>query len=427
MLAKLKQVVIGKLHGARIEDAPASYLQPAWVVHADLERALTRLHCAVLVKEQRARQLWRESKLRAKQRLAQHLNAILATGGSETTSQSVATPDRIPTNLTLSPAELAKITGDDGPLRTMLMSCIGHASRFFMQQANSTHVVGAHHMQAALSRPANQGLLTVCNHVASVDDPLVVASIVPQEYYSRPSSLRWTLCATDRCFKYAALAPLFTAAKVTDVLPVQRGSGMHQPGMQAAEMKLAAGDWVHIFPEGTRSRNPEQLGPVRRGVGRLVAAAAAQGEIPPLVLPFVHSGMQEVAPVGSVLPRTGKQVYVMVGEPIPVEDLLREARTACWTDEQLYTQITARVGLQLQRMHAELTGRRHALLGGEEESDGQIQQPDDRQVASHVFGPRRQTTVQWSSKAWHSWDHVAFAMWHRAWTNAFAATPGVAM
>lgn len=116
---------------------------------------------------------------------------------------------------------------------------------------------------------------------------------------------RWTLCASDRCFKYKALAPLFTAAKV---LPVTRGGGLRQPGMTAAEARLAAGDWVHIFPEGTRNRAPDKMLPIRKGVGRLVAAAAASGELPPLVVPFVHVGMEGVMPVGSVLPATSGKV-----------------------------------------------------------------------------------------------------------------------
>ena len=41
-----------------------------------------------------------------------------------------------------------------------------------------------------------------------------------------------------------------------------------------AEARRAAGDWVHIFPEGTRSRDG-RMGPVRKGVGRLVASCAA--------------------------------------------------------------------------------------------------------------------------------------------------------
>lgn len=33
------------------------------------------------------------------------------------------------------------------------------------------------------------------------------------------------------------------------VLPVERGAGLSQPGMRAAEACLADGDWLHIFPE----------------------------------------------------------------------------------------------------------------------------------------------------------------------------------
>ena len=33
-------------------------------------------------------------------------------------------------------------------------------------------------------------------------------------------------------------------------LPVDRGSGAHQPVIGAAARRLAAGDWLHVFPEG---------------------------------------------------------------------------------------------------------------------------------------------------------------------------------
>ena len=46
-------------------------------------------------------------------------------------------------------------------------------------------------------------------------------------------------------------------------LPVERGRGMDQPGMRAAEQRLAAGHWVHIFPEGTRSPDGRSLGQLR--------------------------------------------------------------------------------------------------------------------------------------------------------------------
>lgn len=116
---------------------------------------------------------------------------------------------------------------------------------------------------------------------------------------------RWTLCASDRCFHRDLLVPFFRAAKV---LPVERGAGMFQQGLAAAEARLAAGDWVHIFPEGTRSRDG-QMGPVRKGVGRLVASCA---DARPVIVPFVHSGMQEVLPKGSLLPKANREVRAVV-------------------------------------------------------------------------------------------------------------------
>ena len=46
------------------------------------------------------------------------------------------------------------------------------------------------------------------------------------------------------------------------------------------------------------------MGAIRKGVGKLVAAC----DRPPLVVPFVHVGMEDVMPRGKVLPSVGKQV-----------------------------------------------------------------------------------------------------------------------
>lgn len=70
------------------------------------------------------------------------------------------------------------------------MYLLASASRAFMTGANTTTVQGAHHLEAALSRPPGTPLITVCNHVASMDDPLVVSTVVPQQYFDQAASLR---------------------------------------------------------------------------------------------------------------------------------------------------------------------------------------------------------------------------------------------
>ena len=50
-----------------------------------------------------------------------------------------------------------------------------------------------------------------------------------------------------------------------------------------------------------------KMGAIRKGVGRLVASC----EQPPLVVPFVHSGMEDVMPRGKMLPAMGKEVRIL--------------------------------------------------------------------------------------------------------------------
>lgn len=183
--------------------------------------------------------------------------------------------------------------------------------------------------QAVLSRPEGQGLLTVCNHVSALDDPLVLAAAVPAETLLHPDKMRWTMCAAERCFHKKLLGSMLKSAKV---LPIERGAGLDQPGVLAAERRLARGDWVHIFPEGTRAADPGRLGIVRRGVGRLYVEAAerARGEPSgsgraPLLLPFVHKGMERINTRGKAGLGVGNDVSVLVGEPIDIEQLLQSA------------------------------------------------------------------------------------------------------
>lgn len=244
----------------------------------------------------------------------------------------------------------AAVMGSNGPLRHLVIAAVGGTCKLFLQAGARTSVQGGERMAAALRRPPGQGLITVSNHVGSIDDPLITSSIVPAAKLLEPAAMRWTLCATDRCFKHALLSPFFCAAKV---LPVERGAGLSQFGMQLAQSRLAEGEWVHIFPEGTRSRDGRML-PIRKGVGWLVASAAASGGQPPMVLPFVHSGMEDVLPKGRSLPKLGQELRVLVGEPVAVDDLLSGAAAEGWSEERLHVAIADRVGQ---------VGRPLALLG----------------------------------------------------------------
>ncbi|KAF8067215.1 N-acylphosphatidylethanolamine synthase [Scenedesmus sp. PABB004] len=358
----------------------------------DPTRALSRLHALLL--EGDLRQLWAAAKARLRQQLRD------ACGTAEVSEaaarRAAASPARV------APAELQPLYGSDGPLRSAVMYVLAHGSRGFMTRANDTSVEGAEHMAAALARAPGRPLITVCNHVASMDDPLVMSTILPPEVFADPAALRWTLCASDRCFHRAALVPFFRAAKV---LPVERGAGMFQAGLAAAEERLRAGDWVHIFPEGTRSRDGA-LGPVRKGVGRLVAAC---GDADPLVLPFVHSGMEEVLPKGSLLPKVNKQVKVLVGAPVDVSDLLAASAAGGWSEDALYSAIASRIGGAMAGLKAALDG---APLDGAAAASAR-----DAQAAALAAGLDLYDPADNAHRAATLWERLRFRAQHREWAE----------
>lgn len=236
-------------------------------------------------------------------------------------------------------------------LQALAVPLIGNACYVFMHGLNSVQVYGAEKLHQALQgRPKGKALLTVSNHVAAMDDPFVIASLLPPSVMLEAQKLRWTLCATDRCFTNPVLSTFFRSVKV---LPVSRGEGIYQKGMDMALSKLNSGGWVHIFPEGSRSRDGgKTIAPAKRGVGRLVMDADSL----PVVIPFVHTGMQDIMPVGKRIPRAGKRVIVVVGDPINFDDLLIDNcdDTQHISRGILYDKATERIGQRLQELKVEV-------------------------------------------------------------------------
>lgn len=237
----------------------------------------------------------------------------------------------------------------DQVLQAVVLPTVANACHAFMHGLNITEIHGADKLEQAVSqRPEGQSLITVCNHVASMDDPLVMAALLPPSILIQAKNLRWTLCATDRCFTNAAFSAFFRSVKV---LPLRRGAGLQQEGIDIALSKLKNGDWVHIFPEGSRSRDGgKTIGAIRRGIGRLVTDV----EKTPVVIPFVHTGMQEMMPIGSKFPSIHKKVTVLVGDPIELDDIINQSSRQCLSKEAVYDAIAVRVGERMRVMKAEL-------------------------------------------------------------------------
>ena len=100
----------------------------------------------------------------------------------------------------------------------------------------------------------------------------------------------------------------------TGQIPVERGGGQGQAGLEAAINALQAGKMVLIYPDGTVSRDPEGW-PMKPRPG--VAAMALAGDFP--VVPVVHWGTREVfVPYtkGGFHPLPRKKIRVVAGPAV---------------------------------------------------------------------------------------------------------------
>jgi 1-acyl-sn-glycerol-3-phosphate acyltransferase len=147
-----------------------------------------------------------------------------------------------------------------------------------------------------------RGLLSFSNHVSLFDDPLLVSNLGVSNY----DEVRWIAADQKNFFGNNLKGIIYSGGKC---VPIIRGGGLDQPGFDFLVQKLKMGDWVHIFPEGGRSREDAgqlQL-PLKIGIGKLIHEAK------PLLMPFYHFGMHAVLPIGSMIPKKGKRIHLRFG------------------------------------------------------------------------------------------------------------------
>jgi 1-acyl-sn-glycerol-3-phosphate acyltransferase len=147
-------------------------------------------------------------------------------------------------------------------------------------------------LAALEKRRSGQGILTVANHVSPVDDPVLLSALLPWKLlmpwhqFERASSnregdireekniryahngskdvddrlnghgaQRWAICTQEVCFSQGIFLSAFCG--LGRVLPIKRGAGVDQPMLLDAARTLAAGHWLHIFPEGKVNQGGE--------------------------------------------------------------------------------------------------------------------------------------------------------------------------
>ncbi|RHZ64080.1 hypothetical protein Glove_326g152 [Diversispora epigaea] len=195
-------------------------------------------------------------------------------------------------------------------------------SKLFLKFCSSTIIYGKEPFLEVLMDPKRiRPILTVSNHLSTVDDPLIWGSIPLRNLLKLElDRMRWTLGAQEICFTSPPLALFFTLGQV---IPTVRGAGIYQPAMNFAIDRLNEGKWVHVFPEGKVNQTMDLLR-LKWGVGRLMMESINL----PIVIPLWHKGLDKIMPEKTEnrkkqwIPILGKNVVIIYGSPIDFKDIL---------------------------------------------------------------------------------------------------------
>lgn len=198
--------------------------------------------------------------------------------------------------------------------RKMVFMAVGAFAKFVATLLNSTHVHNADTLiRMVRSRPSGIPLITVSNHMSTLDDPVMWG------FKSFPTMdvklARWVLAAEDICFKNTMLSYFFRLGKC---IPITRGAGIYQESMNEALDRLMDGAWLHMFPEGSISQGNTPIRRLKWGTASLIV----RSPITPVVLPIVHQGFEEVMPENFLFgkrppfPLCNKKINIIIGEPM---------------------------------------------------------------------------------------------------------------
>ena len=146
--------------------------------------------------------------------------------------------------------------------------------------------------------PLKGPVIVAPNHLSHFDRPLV-AGTVPRKV---------AFMAKEELFKVPVFGPMIRSL---NAFPVRRGGGDTEAIRKTLE-RLAAGELVLVFPEGTRG-DGKVLGPFNRGVALLAKRSGAA------VVPTGISGTERKLPKGASIPRWA-HATIAYGPPLRYAD-----------------------------------------------------------------------------------------------------------
>ncbi|XP_006459960.1 hypothetical protein AGABI2DRAFT_142336 [Agaricus bisporus var. bisporus H97] len=231
-------------------------------------------------------------------------------------------------------------------LSSATVTLVGLSSKALVHSGfASVAVHGLSTLTAALDSPARdqgQGIITVANHISTLDDPLMW-SVLPAHYYLSPRTTRWALGASEIMFTNPWVIWILISSqgrffstffRLGQTIETFRGKGIAQPAVDLAIEKLNTGGWVHLYGEGkVNQSNTYQVNDngqlclkrFKWGVGRIVM----ESKKPPVIIPTWITGFDKLMPEGrkfpyKFFPRPGAELSVTFGQPLSADSIRRD-------------------------------------------------------------------------------------------------------
>ncbi|OZC07430.1 Acyltransferase [Onchocerca flexuosa] len=208
--------------------------------------------------------------------------------------------------------------------KATLIAVLSACKLIFSLNINRISVINKNRLLSVLENKSRP-LITVSNHRSNMDDPLIWCLFTWHEFFSNLSRFRYTLAAHNICFTNAWHTLFFSLGKC---VPIVRGEGVYQKGVDFCIEKLAENQWIHIFPEGKVTPTPIRI---KWGVARMIM----ESPNPPIVLPIWIHRMAEVWPQSKpYYPRIGKHVIIMIGSEVDMKEHMWRFRSGSEPDRR---------------------------------------------------------------------------------------------
>lgn len=212
---------------------------------------------------------------------------------------------------------------------------------FYFFVLNRTIVIGRRHVGH------EPNTLLLANHQSMIDSFLVgIAAYYPASWV-KPRLMPWNPAAEENFFKGWLMKWLAWNWKC---IPVR--TGRRDPQALRRMAQLLPGSTMVLFPEGTRSRDGS-VGKGRPGAGVVALTSRAR------LVPVAIEGMRNALPVGRVLPRIGRRIFVCFGPPVDCTDLRSAEAVEKSTAQQVVDRVMDAVRRRRDTLSRLSAGRRH--------------------------------------------------------------------